>query len=58
VGLEHSKGTIAALCVAAERRPQWRRVCDLLLAEADVDAFSKQVEVALIIDAKLDVTKL
>jgi hypothetical protein len=58
VGLEHSKGTIAALCVAVERRPQWRRVCDLLLAEADVDAFSKQVEVALIIDAKLDVTKL
>jgi hypothetical protein len=41
-----------------ERRPQWQRVCDLLLAEADVDASSKQVELALIIDAKLDVTKL
>jgi hypothetical protein len=36
----------------------WQRVCDLLLAEADVDAFSKGVELALIIDAQLDVTKL
>jgi hypothetical protein len=29
------------------RQLQWQRVCELLLAEADADAFSKQVELAL-----------
>jgi hypothetical protein len=37
------------------RQLQWQRVCELLLAEADVDAFSKQFELALFMDAKLDV---
>jgi hypothetical protein len=33
-----------------ERRAQWQRACKLLLAEADVDAFSKKVELALFYD--------
>ena len=38
-----------------ERRTQWRRAAELLLAEADVGALSKAVELALFYDAKLDV---
>ena len=34
------------------------RAAELLLAEADVAAFSKAVELALFYDAKLDVTKI
>jgi hypothetical protein len=41
-----------------ERRHHWQRACDLLLAEADVDAFSKQVDLALFMDGKLDLSKL
>jgi hypothetical protein len=37
-----------------EHRAQWQRAAELLLAEADVDAFSKQVGLALFFDAKLD----
>jgi hypothetical protein len=36
-----------------ELRSQWQRACELLLAEADVDVFSRQVELALFYDAKL-----
>jgi hypothetical protein len=28
-------------------RQQWQRACELLVAEADIDAFSKQIELAL-----------
>ena len=38
-----------------ERSSRWQRAADLLLAEADVGALSKAVELALFYDAKLDV---
>src|SRR6516162_760099 len=38
-----------------ERRTQWQHAAELLLAQADVADFSKQVELALFFDAKLDV---
>ena len=38
-----------------ERRAQWQRAAELLLAQADVADFSKQVELALFFDAKLDI---
>ena len=41
-----------------ERRAQWQRAAELLLAQADVADFSKQVELALFHDAKLDVSKV
>jgi hypothetical protein len=37
-----------------EHRAQWQRAAELLLAEADVGAFSKHVELALFYDAKLE----
>ena len=36
-----------------ERRTQWQRAAELLLAQANVADFSKQVELALFFDAKL-----
>ena len=44
-----------ALSKDRERRAQWQRAAELLLAEADVGALSKAVELALFYDAKLDV---
>ena len=44
-----------ALSKDRERRTQWQRAAELLLAEADVGALSKAVELALFYDAKLDV---
>jgi hypothetical protein len=38
-----------------ERNSRWQRAADLLLAEANVRALSKAVELALFYDAKLDV---
>jgi hypothetical protein len=46
-----------ALSADREHRPQWQRAAELLLAEADVDVFSKAVELALFYDAKLDLAK-
>jgi hypothetical protein len=46
------------LSTARELRAQWQRTAELLLAEADVGAFSKQVELALFYDAKLDVAAM
>ena len=40
-----------------ERDTRWQRAAELLLGEADVAAFSKQVELALFYDAKLDLAK-
>jgi len=36
---------------------RWQRAAELLLGEADVGASSKQVELALFYDAKLDLAK-
>ena len=44
-----------ALSKDRERRTQWQRAAELLLAEADVGALSRAVELALFYDAKLDV---
>jgi hypothetical protein len=44
-----------ALSKDRERRTQWQRAAELLLAEADVGALSKAVELALFYDPKLDV---
>jgi hypothetical protein len=37
-----------------ELRSQWQRACALLLAEADVGALGKQVELALVYDGTLE----
>src|SRR5262249_8266787 len=41
-----------------ERCTQWQHSAELLLAQADVADFSKQVELALFFDAKLDVAAM
>jgi len=46
-----------ALSKQRETRTQWQRAAELLLAKADVAVFSKQVELALFYDAKLDLAK-
>jgi hypothetical protein len=38
-----------------ERSARWQRVAQLLLAKADVGAVSRQLELALLYDGKLDV---
>jgi hypothetical protein len=47
-----------ALSKQRETRRQWQRAAELLLGQADVAAFSKQVELAPFYDAKLDVSKV
>jgi hypothetical protein len=39
-----------------EMRQQWQRACELVLAEADVAALSRQIELAPFYDAKLVLT--
>jgi hypothetical protein len=41
-----------------ERRTQWQHAAELLLAQAGVAEFSRQVELALFYDAKLDLTAM
>jgi hypothetical protein len=41
-----------------ELRTQWQHAVALLLAQAEVDIFSRQVELALFFDAKLDLEAL
>jgi hypothetical protein len=41
-----------------ELRSQWQRAAKLILAEADVAAVSRALELALFYDAKLDVSKV
>jgi hypothetical protein len=36
--------------------PRWQRAAELLLAEADIGAFSNQVQLALFYARKLDLT--
>jgi hypothetical protein len=45
-----------ALSEDRQRRAQWQRAAELLLAEADVADLSRQIELALFYDAKLDLT--
>jgi hypothetical protein len=45
------------LSKSRELRAQWQRAAELLLAEADVADFSRQVQLALFYDAKLDLAK-
>jgi len=45
-----------ALSHDREDRAQWQRARELLLAEGGVEAFSRQVELALFYDAKLVLT--
>ena len=42
-----ARAYMLALSKDRERRAQWQRAAELLLARADVAAFSKQVELAL-----------
>jgi hypothetical protein len=37
-----------------ERSARWQRVAELLLAKSDVGAISRQLELALLYDGKLD----
>ena len=41
-----------------ELRQHWQRACQLTLAHADVFAVSRALELALFMDAKLDVSKV
>jgi hypothetical protein len=41
-----------------ERSAQWQRAAQLLLAKADVGAFSRQLELALLYDGKLAVAAI
>ena len=41
-----------------ELRPQWRQACKLILAKADVMTVSRALELALFMDAKLEVSKV
>jgi hypothetical protein len=47
-----------ALSKDREHRSQWQRAAELLLAEAAVADFSRQIELALFYDAKLDLTNI
>jgi len=41
-----------------ELRAQWQRAAELLLAQADVADLSKQIDLALFYDGKLDVAAM
>ena len=41
-----------------ERSARWQRAAELLLAEADIRVLTKQVELALFFEAKLDPTAM
>jgi hypothetical protein len=41
-----------------ELRSQWQRVAKLILAKTDVQTVSRALELALFMDAKLDVSKV
>src|SRR5262245_35604455 len=47
---------MAAIGNERELRPHWQRVRELMLQEADVAALSSRVRLAVLKDAKLDVT--
>ena len=49
---------MAAIGKEREVRPHWQRVRELMLQEADVAALSSRLRLAVLKDAKLDVTAL
>src|SRR5262249_24578516 len=49
---------MAAIGKERELRPHWQRVRELMLQEADVAALSSRIRLAILKDAKLDVTAL
>jgi len=49
-----ARAYMVALPKDRELSARWQRAAELLLAEADVADFSKQVELALFMEAKLD----
>jgi hypothetical protein len=49
---------LAAIGKERELRPHWQRVRELLFQEADVAALSSRLQLAVLKDAKLDVTAL
>ena len=53
-----ARAYMLALPKRRETSTQWQRAAELLLAQADVADFSRQVELALFYDAKLDVSKV
>jgi hypothetical protein len=53
-----ARAYMLALSKGREHRTQWQRAAELLLDGADVAAFSKALELALFMDAKVDVSKL
>jgi hypothetical protein len=52
--LAEARAYMLGLSKARELRAQWQHAAELLLGEADVAAVSKQIELALFMDAKLD----
>jgi hypothetical protein len=53
-----ARAYMLGLSEARELRSQWQHAAKLLFEEADVADFSKQIELALFYDAKLDVSKV
>ncbi len=49
---------MTALGRQRELRQHWQRACKLILAKADVVDVSRALELALFMDAKLDVSKV
>jgi hypothetical protein len=52
-----ARAYMLGLSKARELRSQWQRAAELLLEEAHVAGLSRQIELALFYDAKLDLTK-
>ena len=50
--------TLLGLSKQRELQTRWQRVAGLILEEADIGAVSRQLEMALFMDAKLDVAKM
>ena len=56
--VEDARAYMLKLSKQRETKAQWQRACGLLLAEADVADLTRQIELALFYDAKLDVSKV
>jgi len=49
---------MAAISKEREQRRHWQQVCELIDQEADVDAVSWKLRIAVLKDAKLDVAAM
>ena len=56
--VEDARAYMLGLSKQRELRTRWQRVAGLILEEADIGAVSRQLELALFMDAKLDVAKM